>query len=284
MSVAVGMAAPSMSPRNGVDDGPRRVGPSLLQRIEADLASLSPQLRKVATHLLRERGLPHRHRITDLALFSGTAPVTVVRFAKHFGFKGFCELKFAFLEEPANPPGVAQAAVVWPCAPGICLAEQWLDGAVRTIEDLRPIVDQPGFLQAARWLHDADMVWVDGLMPDDTLAADCVTQSLQRHGMSVRSGRVTRLAAHACAPGGKSVHLHVALASPPQRASDFLSPCVGQSCRRIVLSRASHATISCAERSITLGIDVDGVTQALPAVVGLLSAWVGAIRFLRNDH
>jgi hypothetical protein len=283
MSAGMGKAAPSTSPRHGGDDGPRRAGPSLLQRIEADLASLSPQLRKVATHLIRERGLPHRHRITDLAMFSGTAPVTVVRFAKHFGFKGFCELKSAFLEEAGTPPGVADTAIVRPRASGASVAEQSLDGALRTIGDLRPIVDQPGFLQAARWLHEADVVWVDGLMPGDALAADCVPQSLQR-GVSVRSGCVTRMAVHACAPGGKSVHLHVALASPPHRASDILSPCIGQTCRRIVLSRSPHSNISCAERSITLGIDIDVATQALPAVVGLLAAWDGAIRFLRNDH
>jgi DNA-binding MurR/RpiR family transcriptional regulator len=284
MSDAMDLAPPSRWPRRSVADAPPSTGPSLLQRIEADLPNLSPQLRKVADQLVRERGLPHRHRITDLAMLSGTAPVTIVRFAKRYGLKGFCEMKFAFLEEAGNPPGAANTGAVRPHASEASVAEQALEGALRTIGALRPIVDQPGFMQAARWLHEADVVWVSGLMPGDAPVADCVTQSLQRHGVSVRSGCMTRMAAHARAFGDKSVQLHVALASALHSASDFSSAPVGQECRRIVLSRSPQPGVACADLSITLGIDIDVIAQALPAVVGLLAAWDGAIRSIRNDH
>lgn len=29
---------------------------------------------------------------------------------------------------------------------------------------------------------------------------------------------------------------------------------------------------------------IDAMTQALPAIAGLLAAWDGAIRFIHNDH
>ncbi len=238
----------------------------------------------VADQLVRERGLPHRHRITDLAALSGTIPVTVVRLAKRYGFKGFSDLKFAFLEEVNGHPGSADTAAIRPDASEASVAELALEGALRTIGALRPIVDQPGFMQAARWLHEADVVWVGGLVPGDAPLVDCVTQSLQRHGVSVRLGCMTRMAADACELGEKSVQLHVALASALRSASDFSAAPLGQECRRIVLTRSSQPGIACANLCITLGLDIDVVAQTLPAVVGLLAAWDGAIRSLRRDH
>jgi hypothetical protein len=285
MTDALDLALPGRRPRLVAAEIQLAASPGLLQRIEADLPNLSPQLRKVAAHLVRERGLPLRHHITELAGLTGTAPVTVVRLAKRYGLKGFCELKYALLEDAGNPPGAADAVVTRSHhASEASVAEHALEGALRTIGALRPIVDQPGFMQAARWLHEADVVWVSRQLPGDALVADCVTQGLQRHGVSVRSGWMTRMAAHACALGDKSVQLHVALASALHSAGDFSSAPMGQECRRIVLSRSPRPGIACADLSITLGIDIDVTAQALPAVAGLLAAWDGAIRSIRNDH
>lgn len=172
-----------------VGQTPPAGGPGLLQRIEADLPNLSPQLRKVAAHLVRERGLPHRHRITDLAGLTGTPPVTIVRLAKRYGFKGFCDLKFAFLEDDGGAPGVTEALVTSLQAPRASAARQALDDAMRTIEALRPVVDHPGFMRAARWLREADEVWVSTRLPADAPAAGCLMQGLQRNGLSMRNDR-----------------------------------------------------------------------------------------------
>jgi hypothetical protein len=48
-------------------------GAELVRRIEADLPSLSPKLRNVARHLVRDHAVMHRQRITDVADATGTA-------------------------------------------------------------------------------------------------------------------------------------------------------------------------------------------------------------------
>jgi hypothetical protein len=230
-------------------------GSTLLQRIEHDLPNLSPQFLKVATHLVRERGIPHRQRIIDLATRSGTAPVTIVRLAKRYGFKGFCELKFALLEEAdaLGPPAGCGDMRPWRSDSG--MVHQALAGALETISAIGSIVANPGFMQAARWLHEADTVWINAVMPADALLVDCLTQSLQRDGVRVRPGRMTQMAAHEWALSDKSVQLHVALASAPPGTGDLRSTEVGQACRQIVLARASQSGLACSERCVAVGLD-----------------------------
>jgi hypothetical protein len=154
---------------------------------------------------------------------------------------------------------------------------------LRTIGALRPIVDHPVFVQAAQWLREAEVVWVAGSMPGDALAAACIIEGLRRHGLSVHSGWMTPMAEHACALGDKSVQMHVALTSTLQSAGDLSSSTTAQECRRIVVSRSSRPSISCTATGIALGIAITVATQALPATVGLLAAWVGLVRVPASD-
>lgn len=280
MTNALNHALPDRRLRRVVAETPPAGGPTLLQRIEADLPNLSPQLRKVAAHLVRERGLPHRQRITDLARLSATAPVTVVRFAQRFGFKGFCELKFAFLEEDGGPLGATHAVGTGLQASEASAARQALEDAMRTIGALRRVVDHPLFMRAARWLHEADVVWVSGLLPADALAAGGLIQGLQLNGLSSVQP-VSCKDARGCAVGDNSVHLQVALAAASPRAGDASATEAARAGRRIVLSRSPRPGIACEGLTLTLGIDLHKAGEALPAAIGLLAAWALAMSAIR---
>ncbi|NDY93515.1 MurR/RpiR family transcriptional regulator [Ideonella livida] len=71
----------------------------LLQRIREELPRLSRQLKTIGHYVLQHADYLVLERIQDVAERCGTQPSAVVRFAKHFGFHGFQELKQAFGED-----------------------------------------------------------------------------------------------------------------------------------------------------------------------------------------
>nr|WP_315243757.1 hypothetical protein [uncultured Albidiferax sp.] len=101
---------------------------ALEARITRNLPSLSPKLQQVAHYCLQHARQLHLCRIQEVAQHCETQPVTVVRLAKRYGFRGFLDFKMAFLTEAGAPPQVdgdtvnalglaahllAQARTVW---------------------------------------------------------------------------------------------------------------------------------------------------------------------------
>ena len=269
--------------RRAVDVAPRAGRSALLQRIEVDLPKLSPQLRKVAEHLVRERGLPHRYRITDFARLTDTTPVTVVRLAKRYGFQGFYELKFAFLldDDGAPPAAMTDESEPSPSDP------QSLRGAQRAIAALRSVVEHPAFMQTARWLLEADGVWVGSASRADEALAGCMVQSLQFAGLPARSASTDRLEAQASSTFSRSVHLHVALTGESPGTIGTVHSAARWQDRVIALCRAPQPAppaITADERLVTLGLDIESADSALPAALGLIAAWSGAMRAMGSGH
>jgi hypothetical protein len=256
------------------------VGMSLLQRIEADAPKLSPKFAQLAACLVRQRGIPLRQCITDLATASGTTPVTVVRLAQRYGLTGFRQLKVAFLEEAADLRHEivrGRSGAVRSEASPACRA---LDDAVSTINDLRALAVHPGFEKVASWLRDAD-VWIHASMPGDKLLAECMLSALAGQGLVARLGRMTPMAVDACRLGNKSIQLHVALASPLQGPEDFVSLDDGESIRRVFLTRALRHGVWSTSQGMTIGLHLLPATQPLPLLVPLLAALHAAVT--KND-
>lgn len=72
-------------------------GLTLLQRIQRDIPTLSPQFKAIAKYVLGRTEYIFRERILDVAVKCGTQPSAVVRFAKRYGFTGFHDFKLAFV-------------------------------------------------------------------------------------------------------------------------------------------------------------------------------------------
>lgn len=256
-------------------------GQALLQRIEADLPRLSPQLFKVAVQLVREGGLSHRDRITDFARLTDTAPVTVVRLAKRYGFQGFYELKMAFLAEDDATPALTPALGNSPKASEADTPHA-LKQALQSLRALAPMVDHPDFLQSARWLCEADVVQISRHLPEDHLPALGLVQALRLLGVPAQLVPPVAAGASASLETARSVRLHVALAAPSKGVSK--APLKGPEApgggRRIVLLAAPSAGVDCDGLCLSLGMDLPS-GQVAPMVLGLVSAWAGALRALR---
>lgn len=109
----------------------------------------------------------------------------------------------AFPDPASSSQAFPDALGVRPQVPCASAAHSALDDVSRTIGGLRPIVDHPVFRQTAHWLCKAEVVWVAGSMPGDALAVACIIEGLQRQGLVVRSGLMTRMAQETYALGGK---------------------------------------------------------------------------------
>ncbi|MEX8493620.1 MurR/RpiR family transcriptional regulator [Sphaerotilus sp.] len=258
---------------------------ALLRRIEADLPNLSPQLHKVAEYLVREQELPLRHRITDFAQLTGTAPVTIVRLAKRYGFQGFYELKVAFLKQTDDAFDTTDALPITRQTPETATMPTALKEALGMIGGLRPVIDHPGFMQSVYWLHEANTVWVSGVRRADQPLAGCVVHALRHDRLTARWTSKTRSDTAACALVAKplDLHLHVALAgaSPEVGNASMADVSPSREGRHLILSRSLQPGIACERRCLTLDIGTAGET--LPATLGLLAAWSGALRFMRSD-
>ncbi|MEY4414687.1 MAG: hypothetical protein RIQ53_1980 [Pseudomonadota bacterium] len=92
---ATGAAADA--PASNAPAAPR--GAPLIQRIRDEMPQLSRQLKAIARYVLQHADYLVLERIQDVAERCGTQPSAVVRFAKHFGFHGFQELKQAFSDD-----------------------------------------------------------------------------------------------------------------------------------------------------------------------------------------
>ncbi len=102
---------PPLSParwqrRHGSAAGAR----DLEQQLAADLLALSPKLQQVAQYCLQHARHLHLCRIQDVADQCHTQPVTLVRLAKRYGFRGFLDFKMAFLAHTEDDTHDQEAA------------------------------------------------------------------------------------------------------------------------------------------------------------------------------
>ncbi|SDP73355.1 transcriptional regulator, RpiR family [Rhodoferax sp. OV413] len=166
-------------------------------RIQGNLPSLSPKLKQVATYCLQHARHLHLCRIQDVAQRCETQPVTVVRLAKRYGFRGFLDFKMAFLTDAGRAPTSA------PEPPPVQEAEEHGDAYSRAVH----------LLQQARtvWMHAA---------PQTAQIAHCYADMLRVAGLTVQwmhtpmDSPANPWAAREC-----DVLLSVALLSDP--GSDF---------------------------------------------------------------
>lgn len=85
-------------------------GRDLEQQLAADLLALSPKLQQVAQYCLQHARHLHLCRIQDVADQCHTQPVTLVRLAKRYGFRGFLDFKMAFLAHTEDDTHDQEAA------------------------------------------------------------------------------------------------------------------------------------------------------------------------------
>lgn len=126
---------------------------ALEARITRNLPSLSPKLQQVAHYCLQHARQLHLCRIQEVAQRCETQPVTVVRLAKRYGFRGFLDFKMAFLAGTDAPP-----------------------------QDDKPDV---GFSRSAHLLAQAHTVWIQA-SPAAALVAQCYADMLRVAGLCVR--------------------------------------------------------------------------------------------------
>lgn len=140
----------------------RKHGKALLSAIYMDQGQLSPKLRNLAIFCLRNAHVIHRMRILELAAQTDNIPSTVVRFAKRYGYRGFHDFKWAFLQESGLAASV-QPSLLAQTRPTTQHAAQWeLDTASSNAIALKDVVSTTSFQQAVRWTQSASAI---GLLP-----------------------------------------------------------------------------------------------------------------------
>lgn len=137
-------------------------------RLRADLGSMSPKLREVAQYCLAHARHLHTYRIQYVAEQCHTQPVTVVRLAKRYGFRGFMDFKMAFLEPEGHATETGN--VIAQCR--LAVAQQASD-------------TEPAYARAADLLRQARTVWL--LCTVNAAAiAQCYAELLRLAGVSVQ--------------------------------------------------------------------------------------------------
>ena len=172
-------AAPAASHSPAVD--------ALLERISAEFAGLSRQLKLIARYVEQHRDHLGLERIQDVAERSGVQPSAVVRFAKHFGFSGYTELQKVFrdgLSHRLAPDHNYQARIrdVIDHAQGRLssadIACEFIGGAIASMRELERGVRGSALDAAVELLAHAPAIWVAGARRSFP-AASYLTYALQ---------------------------------------------------------------------------------------------------------
>ena len=160
---------------------------ALLERIGAEFASLSRQLKLIARYVEQHRDHLGLERIQDVAERSGVQPSAVVRFAKHFGFSGYTELQKVFrdgLSHRLAPDHNYQARIrdVIDHAQGRLssadIACEFIGGAIAGMRELERGVRGSALDAAVELLAHAPAIWVAGARRSFP-AASYLTYALQ---------------------------------------------------------------------------------------------------------
>lgn len=172
-------------------------GVTLAARIGADLPTLSPRLQIVAEYCLKHVRRLHLYRIKEIADECETQPVTVVRLAKHYGFRGFLDFKMAFLvdEEGGAPTPLSQPAIMgWtpqyrtPSSKGTFVqyhARAVIENCRSEMGLLKSDWSGTAFNRAVRLLKGGHTIWMD--CTKETLkVANCYADFLRVAGLTVQ--------------------------------------------------------------------------------------------------
>ena len=160
---------------------------ALLERISAEFAGLSRQLKLIARYVEQHRDHLGLERIQDVAERSGVQPSAVVRFAKHFGFSGYTELQKVFrdgLSHRLAPDHNYQARIrdVIDHAQGRLssadIASEFIGGAITGMRELERGVRGSALDAAVELLAHAPAIWVAGARRSFP-AASYLTYALQ---------------------------------------------------------------------------------------------------------
>jgi len=160
---------------------------ALLERISAEFADLSRQLKLIARYVEQHRDHLGLERIQDVAERSGVQPSAVVRFAKHFGFSGYTELQKVFrdgLSHRLAPDHNYQARIrdVIDHAQGRLssadIASEFIGGAIAGMRELERGVRGSALDAAVELLAHAPAIWVAGARRSFP-AASYLTYALQ---------------------------------------------------------------------------------------------------------
>lgn len=152
---------------------------TLEQQLAADLLALSPKLQQVARYCLEHARSLHLCRILDVAAHCNTQPVTVVRLAKRYGFRGFLDFKMAFL---------AHAQEARPVSLDVALTHHTSTALAQWQQDLAQLEhDWSGapFSRAVALLQRAPTVWIHH-SPNALSIAHCYAALLRAAGCQVR--------------------------------------------------------------------------------------------------
>lgn len=167
------------------------------QQLAADLLGLSPKLQQVAQYCLQHARHLHLCRIQDVAGQCNTQPVTVVRLAKRYGYRGFLDFKMAFLAEThadlASDSGQVSPPHTLPGPRKVDTLGAVLTHHARATMDqhrsnLLQLEDDWGgqaFCKAITLLKRANRVWMHG-SPAALRMAHCHAEFLRAAGLSVQ--------------------------------------------------------------------------------------------------
>ncbi|MEO7243187.1 MAG: MurR/RpiR family transcriptional regulator [Variovorax sp.] len=155
-------------------DGPSgSAAEHLLAAMASEFVSLSRQLKLIARYVEQHQGHIGLDRIQDVADRCGVQPSAVIRFAKHFGFSGYSEMRKIFrdgLAQQMAPDhtdayqarirGVIEAAE-GPLS-SADIADAFIGGSIAGMHQLKRDLHSTVFDEAVDLLVAADTVWVVG--------------------------------------------------------------------------------------------------------------------------
>ncbi len=153
---------------------------ALLQRISAEYAGLSRQLKVIAQHVEQHRDHLALEKIQEVAIRCGVQPSAVVRFAKHFGYSGYTELQKLFRDGISREIALSRnyqtrIRQVIDQAQGRLssadIAEEFIGGAVDGMQQLRRDLHASTFSDAVDLLTHAPSLWVVGARRSFPVAA-----------------------------------------------------------------------------------------------------------------
>lgn len=142
-----------------------------LQCIPEEYERLSKQLKVIARYLESHRDQVGLDGIQAVAERCGVTPSAVVRFAQHFGFSGFSEMQRLFRDGLAQQiaPGRAYSQrlrdVIATGSTSLSagqIANEFIQGSIAGMEQLRQTLDQQAFMLAVDMLEDTDAIWIAG--------------------------------------------------------------------------------------------------------------------------
>ncbi len=153
---------------------------ALLQRITAEYAGLSRQLKQIALHVERHRDLIGLENIEAIAASCAVHPSAVVRFAKHFGYSGYRELQKVFrdgLAEQIGPNRSYQARIQEVIGrqqgrlSSADIAHEFIGGAIESMYELQRDLQVATLREAVELLAHAPALWIVGARRSFPVAA-----------------------------------------------------------------------------------------------------------------